>query len=241
MQIISLNNYESWIKTDRIIKPCFIEKFRFEASYTKSFKLFLLKINKHIEEYNIKLSKLFESIVSKTFELDILYRCVRNKKEFDDVYYNNYEKHDKALSYLTSLPKVITFEKENENLFSFIKDFENYVYEHNKPDFNLDNCISKMTNLMLVEYLLNNGIIFKSDDKIHKENDTIEITNEINDEFKQYFNTWKTWKQLKQFIQKKYPDIKTIKDFIESDIFTNMHFIQKNCHGILYFMIEPTA
>ena len=60
MQIISLNNYESWIKTDRIIKPCFIEKLRFEASYTKSFKLFLLKINKHIEDYNIKLSKLFE-------------------------------------------------------------------------------------------------------------------------------------------------------------------------------------
>lgn len=238
MQIITLNNYESWIETDRIIKPVFMEKFRFEASYTKSFKLFLLRINRHVEDYNIKLSKLFESIVSKTFELDILYRCVRNKKEFDDVYYNNYEKHDKALSYLTNLPKVITFKKENENIISFKKDFENYVSEHDKSDFILDNCISKMSNLMLVEYLLNNGIVFKTDDKIHKENDIVEITNEITDEFKQYFNDWKTWKQLKHFLQEKYPDIKTIKDFVESDVYTNMHFIQKNCHGILYFMIN---
>lgn len=215
-----------------------MEKFRFEASYTKSFKLFLLKINKHIEEYNIKLSKLFESIVSKTFELEILYRYVRNKKEFDDVYYNKYDEHDKALLNILNLPKVITFEKENEHLTSFKKDFEYYVSEHDKPDFNLDNCMSKMSNLMLVEYLLNNGIIFKSDDKIHKENDTTEITNEINDEFKQYFNTWKTWKQFKQFIQEKYPDIKTINEFKESDVYTNMKFVQKNCHGILYFMIN---
>ena len=97
MQIITLNNYESWIETNRIIRPVFMEKFRFEASYTKSFKLFLLRINRHVEEYNIKLSKLFESIVSKTFELDVLYRCVRNKKEFDDVYYNKYDEHDKIL------------------------------------------------------------------------------------------------------------------------------------------------
>ena len=238
MQIITLNNYESWIETNRIIKPCFMEKFKFEASYTKSFKLFLLKINKHIEEYNIKLSKLFESIVSKTFDLDILYRNVRNNKEFDEVYYNKYDEYDKAFSYILSLPKVITFEKENEYLTSFKKDFKYFVLEHDKPDFNLDNCMSKMSNLMLVEYLLNNGIIFKSDDKIHKEDDSIEITNEINDEFKQYFNTWKTWKQFKQFIQEKYPDIKTIKEFKESDIYTNMKFVQKNCHGILYFMIN---
>lgn len=237
MQIITLNNYESWIETNRIIKPVFMEKFRFEASYTKSFKLFLLRINKHVEEYNIKLSKLFESIVSKTFELDVLYRCVRNKKEFDDVYYNNYEKHDKALSNITNLPKVITFKKENENIISFKKDFKCYVSEHDKPDFNLDNCISKMTNLMLVEYLLNNGIVFKTDDKIHKENEVIEITNEITDEFKQYFNEWKTWKQLKQFLQEKYPDIKTINEFKESDVYNNMKFVQKNCHGVLYFMI----
>ena len=108
MQTFTLNNYESWIETNRIIKPCFIEKFRFEASYTKSFKLFLLRINRHVEDYNIKLSKLFESIVSKTFELDILYRCVRTKKEFDDVYYNKYDEHDKILSNLSNLPKVLS-------------------------------------------------------------------------------------------------------------------------------------
>lgn len=237
MQTFTLNNYESWIETNRIIRPCFIEKFRFEASYTKCFKLFLLRINRHVEDYNIKLSKLFETIVSKTFELDILYRCVRNKKEFDDVYYNKYEEHDKILSNLTNLPKVITFKKENENIISFIKDFKFYVYEHDKPDFNLDNCISKMTNLMLVEYLLNNGIVFKCDDKIHKEAEVVEITNEITDEFKQYFNEWKSWKQLKPFLQEKYPDIKVIKDFVESDVYANMKFIQKNCHGVLYFMI----